>query len=120
MIIERTKLPHDLKIMPDGSRNDTVYHFDHAGEVLQRQFISFNKLAQGYLARAIGISQARISELVTGTKRFNADLDLRLCKFFGLPNGSFLDTQTQFDLKKKYFEIEDELNKIIPLRKLKE
>jgi len=99
--------------------NEKKQQFAHAGEILERNFITFNNLSQNQVSKRIGVAQSRISELVTGTKRFNPDLDLRLCRFFGLPDGSFLDTQTKFDLKKKFAEIEDTLNMIVPLRKFK-
>lgn len=48
------------------------------GELLKREFLEPLCIAQYRLAKEIGVSQLRISEIVNGKRAITADTDLRL------------------------------------------
>ncbi len=66
------------------------------GELLLEEFLVPIGLSQYRLAKEIGVSERRISEIVTGKRAISADSDLRLCRFFGLSNGYWLRAQAAY------------------------
>jgi addiction module HigA family antidote len=69
----------------------------HPGKILKAEFLEEVGLSQNRLANAIGVPSNRIHAIVNGTRNVTADTDLRLCKFFSLPEGYFLRLQNAFD-----------------------
>ena len=67
------------------------------GEVLYEEFMQPYGLSQNALAKALGIPQNRISEIIAGKRRISADTDLRLCRYFGLTDGYFAGMQLDFE-----------------------
>ena len=67
------------------------------GELLLEEFLIPMGLSQTCLAKEIGVPPRRISEIVTGKRAISADSDLRLCRFFGLSNGYWLQAQAAYD-----------------------
>jgi addiction module HigA family antidote len=85
------------------------------GEVLDIEFLKPLNISQNALAKALGIPQNRISDIINGKRGVSADTDLRLCRFFGLTDGYFSGMQMDFDRIAAKRKIQDELNKIVPL-----
>lgn len=56
-------------------------------------------LTQSALAKAIGVTPIRISQIVRGQRAISADTALRLSRYFGTRPGWWLDLQTHFDLE---------------------
>ena len=50
----------------------------HPGEILKIDFLDEMNITPYALARAIGVDQARISQLIKGTRSMSADTALRL------------------------------------------
>ncbi|SES94898.1 HigA family addiction module antitoxin [Hymenobacter actinosclerus] len=71
----------------------------HPGEVLQAEFLVPLGVTAYRLARAIGIPQTRVSEIVRGNRRITADTALRLSRFFGTTPQFWLGLQNDFDLE---------------------
>ncbi|MDR2428326.1 MAG: HigA family addiction module antidote protein [Candidatus Margulisbacteria bacterium] len=88
------------------------------GEVLEQEFIKPFGLSQNNLAKALGIPQNRISNIINGKCGVSADTDLRLCKYFGLTEGYFSGLQMDFELIKARQAIAPELRQIAPIRYL--
>ncbi|MDR1323958.1 MAG: HigA family addiction module antidote protein [Candidatus Margulisbacteria bacterium] len=88
------------------------------GEVLEQEFIKPLGLSQNNLAKALGIPQNRISNIINGKCGVSADTDLRLCKYFGLTAGYFSGLQMDFELIKARQTIAPELRQIAPIRYL--
>ena len=59
------------------------------GEVIATEFLEPLKISQNSLAKALGIPQNRISDIINGKRGISADTDLRLCRYFGLTDGFF-------------------------------
>jgi len=69
------------------------------GEMLKEEFLAEYRLSQNQLARAIGISPNRITEIVNNRRRITADTALRLGLYFGNSPEFWLNLQTHYDLK---------------------
>ncbi len=69
------------------------------GEMLREEFLVEYGLSQNQLAKAIGISPNRISEIISNRRRITADTALRLSLYFGNSPEFWMNLQTHYDLK---------------------
>lgn len=69
------------------------------GEILKKEFLAEYDLSQGALARAIGISPNRITEVINNRRRITADTALRLALYFGNSPEFWMNLQANYDLK---------------------
>jgi antitoxin HigA-1 len=86
------------------------------GEVLALEFLKPMNISQNALAKALGIPQNRISDIINGKRGISADTDLRLCKYFGLTEGYFTGLQMDFERIAAKQRIQEELRKIITIK----
>ena len=70
----------------------------HPGEVLLREFLEPMNLTQVELARAIGISQNRINELVRGKRGVSPNTALMLSDYFGTSAEFWMNLQSAYEL----------------------
>ncbi len=70
----------------------------HPGEILLHDFMEPLGLSQYALAKALGVTPIRISQIVRGRRAITADTALRLSRYFGTRPGWWLDLQTRHDL----------------------
>ena len=87
------------------------------GEVLYDEFMQPYGLSQNALAKALGVPQNRISEIISGKRGISADTDLRLCRFFGLTDGYFTGMQLDFERIATKRAISSAIEKIVPVNK---
>jgi len=73
----------------------------HPGEILQKDFLEPMHITPYALAKAIGVDQTRISQLIKGKRSFSADTALRLSRFFGTSAEFWLNAQTRYDLEEE-------------------
>jgi addiction module HigA family antidote len=69
------------------------------GEMLKEEFLAECDVSQNQLAKAIGISPSRITEIVNNRRRLTADTALRLSLYFGNSPEFWMNLQTHYDLK---------------------
>ena len=69
------------------------------GEMLKEEFLAEYKLSQNQLAKAIGISPNRITEIVNNRRRITADTALRLSLYFDNSPEFWMSLQSHYDLK---------------------
>jgi len=74
-------------------------HFNHPGIVLRDLYLAESDLTQTELAKGTGIPQSRVSELCSGKRDINADIALRLGKFFGIDPRSWMNMQAHHDIE---------------------
>ena len=86
------------------------------GEVLASEFLEPMNISQSSLARALGIPQNRLSDIINGKRGISPDTDLRLCKYFDLTDGYFIGMQMDFERIAAKRRLQKELMKIIPLK----
>ena len=84
------------------------------GEVLASEFLEPMGISQSALARALGIPQNRLSDIINGKRGVSTDTDLRLCRYFCLTDGYFTGLQMDFERIAAKRKLQKELEKIIP------
>ena len=94
-------------------KNDNV---PNIGEVLVEEFLGPMNISQNALAKAPGIPQNRLSDIINGKRGISADTDLRLCRYFGLTDGYFAGMQMDFERIAAKRKIQGELEKIVPIK----
>jgi addiction module HigA family antidote len=72
----------------------------HPGEVLREDFLRALGMSQYALAKALGVPEMRISELVNGKRAITPDTALRLARYFGTSAEFWLGMQMTFDLER--------------------
>ena len=70
----------------------------HPGILLKEEFLDPAGIRPGTLARALGVSRDRISELSKGERDITPDTALRLSAFFGTTADFWLNLQSHYDL----------------------
>lgn len=93
------------------SRLDPV----HPGEVLKDEFMDPLALSVAALARAIGVSPRRISEIVRGRRGIRAETALRLARYFNTDARSWMNLQARYELEVAKRDNADALRAIRPL-----
>jgi antitoxin HigA-1 len=84
------------------------------GDILLEEFLKPSGQSQNALARAIGVSPRRISEIVLAKRAITADTDLRLARYYKISEGIFLGLQTDYKLRVERRKLGDNLDFIVP------
>jgi addiction module HigA family antidote len=85
------------------------------GEMLAEEFLAPLGMSKYRLAKSIGVPAQRIGDIVAGKRAITADIDLRLCRLFGLSDGWWLRLQANYDTALARTKLAPELRKIVPL-----
>ena len=94
--------------------NPDWLHNAHAGELLVQEFMEPLGLTPAALAAALGIAPTRLDGVIAGQLRMDADLDLRLGRYFRMSEGFFLRLQDQYELLGAKRALNGELDRIVP------
>jgi addiction module HigA family antidote len=86
----------------------------HAGALLQSEFMEPFEMDAPALATAIAADPVRLQAMIDGTKRMDAELDLRLARYFHMSEGFFLRLQTSAELRTAKRALNGELDRIQP------
>jgi len=89
-------------------------HNPHAGEMLSSEFLEPLGLADADIADLVGVEAGRITDVVAGRKPIDAELDMRLARYFGMSAGFFLGLQSAHDLLEVRRAMGSELDRIVP------
>lgn len=83
------------------SRHSTKSDFPpaHPGDVLREDFLKPMGLSQYALAKALGIPQIRVSEIVRAKRAVTPDTALRLARYFGTSAEFWVGMQATHDLE---------------------
>ena len=87
---------------------------EHAGQMLVTEFLEPEALTVAQLADEIGVPPERIASVIDGARPIDAELDLRLGRYFGLTEGFFLRLQDQYELLEAKRALNGELDRIVP------
>lgn len=71
--------------------------YPHPGEILSEEFMGPMSITAYRLAKDIGVTQQRISEIVTGHRSITVDTGLRLSRFFGTSDEFWTGLQLDYD-----------------------
>lgn len=86
----------------------------HPGEVLKHDFMEPFALSSNALARAIGVTPARINEIVRCRRGITAETALRLARYFGTDAQSWMNLQDRYELAVAERRVEGALEEIRP------
>ena len=87
---------------------------EHAGQMLAAEFLEPEELSIDQLAGDIGVAPERIAAVVDGVRPMDAELDLRLTRYFRMSEGFFLRLQNRHDLIAAKRALNGDLERIIP------
>ena len=71
----------------------------HPGEVLKHDFMEPLGLSAAALAKAVGVTPARINEIVRGRRGVTAETALRLARYFNTDARSWMNLQDRYELE---------------------
>jgi addiction module HigA family antidote len=86
----------------------------HPGEILREEFMLPMGISSNALARAVGVTPARINEIVRERRGISADTALRLARVFGTDAQSWMNLQTNYDIACVQAEAGREIEHIRP------
>ncbi|MDE0201108.1 MAG: HigA family addiction module antitoxin [Rhodospirillaceae bacterium] len=86
----------------------------HPGEVLKHDFMDPFGLSATALAKEIGVTPARISEIVRGRRGITAETALRLARYFNTDARSWMNLQDRYELEIAERDVSDALRAIRP------
>ena len=86
----------------------------HPGEVLKQDFMEPHALSSTALARALGVTPARINEIVRGRRGITAETALRLARCFCTDAQSWMNLQDRYELALAERELGEALAAIRP------
>lgn len=84
----------------------------HPGEILQLEFLEPMNISAYRLSKDVGVTQTRISEILSGKRSITADTALRLSRYFGNSAQFWLNLQAQYDLRQAMEENAQVYNQI--------
>jgi len=94
----------------DEDRLDNV----HPGEILREDFLIGGDVPIEEVSKGSGIPAARLRALLKARMPVDADIDLRLSRYFGMSDGFFLRLQNSYDLEHVRQKKGDDLDRIVP------
>jgi addiction module HigA family antidote len=94
--------------------NPEWLHNPHAGEMLVSEFLEPLGLDAGSLARAIDVPAELVEAVIAGSRPLDAELDLRLARYFRMSEGFFLGLQTDYQILEAKRALNGTLDRIVP------
>lgn len=83
----------------------------HPGEVLLEDFMKPLGLSQYRLAKDIGVTPIRISQIVNSKRSVTVDTAMRLARYFGTSAGVWLRLQVRYDLEVAEQKLTEKINR---------
>lgn len=71
----------------------------HPGEILREEFLAPLGMSANALAKALSVPAPRINEIVRERRGITADTAMRLARYFGGDARSWLNLQSQYELR---------------------
>ena len=71
----------------------------HPGEILREEYLVPLGLSANTLARALGVTTARVNDIVRERRGITGDTALRLARYFGTDAQSWLNLQAAYELR---------------------
>ncbi len=86
----------------------------HPGEVLLEEFLKPMGISQYLLARDIGISPMRVSEIVRGKRAVTTATALRLARYFGTSVKFRMGLRGDHEVERARQALGDRLDRVVP------
>ena len=87
---------------------------EHAGQMLVTEFLDPHELSVEQLAGDIAVAPDRVVEVIEGARPVDAELDLRLARYFGMSEGFFLRLQDRYEIVEAKRALNGALDRIVP------
>jgi antitoxin HigA-1 len=87
----------------------------HPGEILKHEFMEPFSLSSNRLAKHIGVTPARINEIVRARRGITAETALRLAQYFNTDAQSWMNLQQHYELEVAEQAIGKEVASIQPI-----
>jgi len=95
-------------ITGDDDRLDNV----HPGDILREDYLIGGEIPVEEVATGTGLDVGQLSAILAGQRSIDANVDLRLARYFGISEGFFLGLQIDHDLEEVRRANGPELDKI--------
>lgn len=86
----------------------------HPGEILREDFLIGSEISLAEVSEGAGIAPEALAALLDAQMSVDADIDLRLGRYFGVSEGFFLRLQNSYDLEEVRRARGGELDRIVP------
>jgi len=96
-------------IIEDDGRLDNV----HPGDILRHDFLIGSEIPTEEVAEGAGLPVAALDEIMSRKRPVDANVDLRLARYFGMSEGFFLGLQLDYDLEEARRASGPELDRIV-------
>lgn len=90
----------------------------HPGRILREEFFEPMGITQLAAAKATGIPQSRLSEILAGRRSISADTAARLGRFFQVDPRNWLNLQAAYDLREVERTSGRALARVLPAEKI--
>jgi addiction module HigA family antidote len=94
---------------------NTLLRNPHVGEILRYEFLEELDISADILAESLRLPYLSIQKIIQGKAPMTADVDLRLCRYFGLSDGYFLRLHYAYELMEAKRNLGDILRQIVPI-----
>ena len=89
----------------------------HPGEILREDYMVPLGLSATALAHALGVTPARINDIVRERRGITADTALRLARYFGTDAQSWINLQTAYDLRMAELAAGEAIHRVVKPRR---
>lgn len=83
----------------------------HPGEILSEEFLKPMNISQHQLANDIGLPNFQIDQVVRGERGIDADMALRLARYFGMSVEFWTGIQTHYEVELAKMTLADRLER---------
>jgi addiction module HigA family antidote len=83
----------------------------HPGEILEEEFLKPMNIGQNQLASDLGLPKSQIDQVVRGERGIDADMALRLARYFGMSVEFWTGIQSHFDVESAKMALADRLER---------
>ena len=91
-------------------------HLFHPGSILKTEFLDEYDLSVSTAAKALGITRARLNDIVIGARSITVDTALLLGKYFRTTPEFWLNLQTRYDLSVGLSKAKNKLKNVKPIK----
>jgi addiction module HigA family antidote len=95
------------------TEDDDLLDNVHPGSILREDFLVGGEIPVDEVAAGAGISQDQLTAVLAEKAPIDANIDLRLARYFGMSEGFLLGLQIDFDLEEERRAHGDELAQIV-------
>ena len=78
---------------------ESLIPLDHPGVMLLEDYLEPLGVTQYQLAKAIGVQQTRISEIVRGKRRITPETGIRIARALGHSDDFWIQLQADYDMR---------------------